>query len=502
MKRWLGFALAMLGGWATAGSAAADVTAASHAITELDVERAAKLLANDASSGAALERARLALYSGDCEAAAAVLSAKTPSSSPETAGLLELARGCARATVSAPIVVDEAAGLWLRLQDEADRPLVPYLTDVIVRARAAVEQDLGVVLPRPLRMDLVQDLFSLSAITGLPLEAAETTGTVAVARWGRVTMITPRATPLGYPWEDTLAHEMTHLALSRATRDHAPLWLQEGIAKREETRWREPRAFDQQPSPDDVARAALLSGRSVGVDRLGPSIAMLPTPEAASTAFAEVTSFMQFWVEQNGTAALHLLLQDLKGLGPDASDKAMSSVTGYDLAAWIRRWQKHLLSLPEPSGRTRAFHQDKRTERRDAGRQLRLADLLFFGGHPQQARQILDPLAETSHEAAIRYRAARAALVTGDLDAAAERLGRLRELDVLHGVWSALNGRLLRARGGDVEAGPAFRLGLAVDPWSEEVACEGYSRAESGAPLPRDPRLRALCEAARRIRRD
>jgi hypothetical protein len=43
------------------------------------------------------------------------------------------------------------------------------LTDVAVRARAALEKDLGVEMPRPLRIDLVRDLFSLSAVSGLPV---------------------------------------------------------------------------------------------------------------------------------------------------------------------------------------------------------------------------------------------------------------------------------------------------------------------------------------------
>src|SRR5690606_27582187 len=157
------------------------------------------------------------------------------------------------------------------------------------------------------------------------------TGTLAVARWGRVTMMSPRATRRGYGWEDTLAHEITHLALARATRDRAPLWLQEGIAKREETRWREQRPGDGEPSADAIAHRAMVTGRSVGIDKLGPSIAMLPTPEAASIAYAEVTSFVSFWIREHGEAALQLLLADLKGTGSESADQAMVSVTGYPL---------------------------------------------------------------------------------------------------------------------------------------------------------------------------
>ncbi len=110
-------------------------------------------------------------------------------------------------------------------------------------------------------------------MTGLPEQAARTTGTVAVAKWGRVTMISPRATDRGYPWLDTLAHEMTHLALSRGTRDKAPLWLQEGVAKREETRWRIEEPLDDVPAIDAVAAVGIEKGlgrRSTSSARRSP----------------------------------------------------------------------------------------------------------------------------------------------------------------------------------------------------------------------------------------
>jgi hypothetical protein len=485
---------------ATGGQAAGNqLQVISDSITELDVSRARELLEKIKTDTpqVALERARLAIYSGDCDTAVAILSAPTLASSPQGSSLGELAKSCARATAGSLIVDDKPRGVWMRLQDEGDRALAPLIGDVAVRARAVIEQDLGVELPRPLRIDLVRDLFSLSAITGLPVTAAETTGTVAVARWGRVTMISPRATPLGYPWEDTLAHEITHLALSRATRDKAPLWLQEGIAKREETRWRERRPFDETPPHDEIAQVALLTGRSIGVDQLGPSIAMLPTPEAASTAFAEVTSFMQYWVAQNGVAALHLLLVDLKGSSGDDPNVAMRSVTGYDLGIWIRRWQKHITALP----RARDPHHGRQPDKNlpDPARQVRLADLLWKRGHARSAATALGPVAQHSREAGVRFRAARAALAAGDIDQAALDLGRLSELDVLHGAWAALHGHLLAARGGSADAAERwYRWAVAVDPLSEDVACQGLPRTE----LPADAGRRELCLAARAIHRD
>ena len=61
-------------------------------------------------------------------------------------------------------------------------------------------------------------------MTGLPYESAQTTGTVAVAKWGRVTLLSPRASHHGYAWRDTIAHELTHLARhARVARPRAAL---------------------------------------------------------------------------------------------------------------------------------------------------------------------------------------------------------------------------------------------------------------------------------------
>ena len=254
-------------------------------ITRLDVDRAGELLAalDSKDPAVAIARARWALYRGDCVTASTVLSAPSVAQRPESHAMARVAESCAGVTAEAVVVEDRRLGVWVRVQDDADRVLTPLIADIAARARTALARDLRVDLPRPLRVDLVRDQYSLSMVSGLPIEAAQTTGTVAVARWGRVIMVSPRAAPMGYPWQDTLAHEITHLALSRASGDNAPLWLQEGIAKREETQWRSTRPLDDRARHTEQARAALLAGEDVGIDRLGPSIAMLPTPRLRRT---------------------------------------------------------------------------------------------------------------------------------------------------------------------------------------------------------------------------
>lgn len=480
-----------------------ELRALSDAITEIDLERAQRLAkVSDAETPLFLtERARLLLYLGDCVGASALLSNPAVTESKDGAQMAEIARSCARATAAGFVVEDKARGIWLRLQDDADRVFAPFVFAVAERARDRIGAELGVDLPRPLRIDLVRDLFSLSAVTGLPLEAAETTGTLAVARFGRIIMLSPQATRSGYHWEDTLAHEITHLLVTRATRDRAPLWLQEGIAKREETRWREVRPFDHKDWAEETAARALRRGRGVGIDRLGQSIAMLPTPEAAATAYAEVQSFVSYFVSQQGEAALRLLFLDLKGLRSDDPNEALRSVTGYDLSAWNRRWQTSLLAsafgqAPEPP-------RGRGADLRDLARRSRLSDLLLGQGFGTEAAVTLAP-GVPGGDPRYRFRASRAELARLRPEQAAQRLGVETEIDGIFGPWFSLRGRLQEAA--DPQAADrSFQLGIAFDPLAEEVACEGrFSVGDKPDDLrmPALPERRALCEAARKLARD
>ncbi|MCA9642098.1 MAG: tetratricopeptide repeat protein, partial [Myxococcales bacterium] len=490
----------------------------------------------------AFERARLALYLGDCETAQAILSSPQFADVEEARHFREVADGCTGTTVGGLVIEDKERGVWMRLQDAEDKALAPLIAEVADKARGRIEQDLGVTMPRPLRIDLVRDLFSLAAVTGLPLEAAETTGTVAVARWGRVTMLTPRAASLGYPWEDTLAHEITHLALSRATRDRAPLWLQEGVAKREETRWREKQPFDD-ADYDRVARAAQVQGQSVGIGGLGSSIAMLPTPEAASIAFAEVTSFVGFWLRENGTPAFHMLLRDLKGVGERGPNAALASVSGVSLSEWNSRWQTWLeghVAAPEPPPKLTPLEVRKQHQRaEDMIRNARLGDLLFERGHMEAAESRLTKMFDASpDDASLRARLARAALAQGKTERAKELVSKLEDVDAANAHWWALRARFGLGTGAERPNTPearkaAYRLGVALDPLSELVACGGFWKSrgkpdeqhsasnslpndakdrDSDPPTPVGPAAvtdgelaegyRSLCEAARRFGRD
>jgi hypothetical protein len=498
---------------APAAPSRADASTARRAqalIAGLDYDQArAELSAADPQDpDVAVERARLAVYELDCDGAVVILGRADVQKTEGGAQLADIARGCQR--VTAAIATDEdPRGIEVRWQDEHDRALAPLLFETVAQARVALTRDLGVDWPSPTRIVVVRDLLSLSAMTGLPYTSAQTTGTLAVAKWGRVTLLSPRATRHGYAWRDTVAHELTHLAVTRGSRDRAPLWLQEGIAKREEVRWRLPGPFDDRPPPDAVVQRGEELKLDLALDKLGPSIAMLPSADAATVAYAEVTSFVRFYADTEGDRALPRLLAELKA--GNEPDQALLAASGSDLKGWDTRWRAHVASRPHESvSALFGLGADPGTaslwsEVRDRSR---LAELLMARDHGTEALDELDQLAPAASliagDPSLRWLRARAIERASELRG--DDPGKRGKRDEDEGLvsnptqvvssfapWWAVRGRWARLRGDEKAAAASFDEALAADPFEPEAACETIdpgARPEGAEKAP-------LCDAAR-----
>ena len=199
-----------------------------------------------------------------------------------------------------------------------DEILVPYAVDTLKAATEALEAELGVKMVSPVRLEIYPDAESLARVSPLSVEAIRTTGTIALCKWGRLMIASPSALMHGYPWLDTIAHEYVHLLLTKASLDQAPVWLQEGLAKFLETRWRrdEPSLRDD-PASSQLLHAAAEANELLDFDQLHPSIALLPTQEAASLAFAQVSSFMEAYYGEYGREGVQQAIRRV-GQGEDA----------------------------------------------------------------------------------------------------------------------------------------------------------------------------------------
>ncbi len=483
------------------GVAAWDVHPADRARSltlEMRLQEAEQALEGPVSdTRMALERGRMLLYATRYEEAWKILERPDVAATPEGAQLGQLARDSARSVAGAFVVHDLHRDVIVRMQDDRDQPLVPFISEVVHASREVLRRGLGVELPRPMHVELVRDHFSLSAMTGLPEEAARTTGTVAIANWGRVTMVTPRSMNAGYPWMDTLAHELTHVALGMGTRDRAPLWLQEGIAKHFEKRWRRPDAYDDHPSPDALAAAGFEMGLARGFDEIGPSVALLPSPAHAMVVYAQVESFLRYLVGELGEQVLVELVPRLReATEEEGVSDALVSMSGRDLASWQEGWRSWLGSTRREVPRELS-HGGKGPDAL-AVRNVRLGRLLVERGHGGAAVQLLEPASkQMPEELQIRYLLAKAHLGAGSPERAWKELEGAAPPMTPHAEAFALWGRMVADRQDGVGAELAFFRGLSLNPWSPEVACEGLA-----APaLPGDGDRSWLCGAARKYPR-
>lgn len=460
---------------------------------EYDKARAELAKADPDRPQVALAKARLALAEEDCDLAVATLNRAELRSTDEGRYVADVARGCARVIASTVVEKDEASGIVVRYQDEADRPMTPVFVETVKRARESLSRDLGVEWKRPTRITVVRDLLSLSAMTGLPYKSAQTTGTVAVAKWGRVTILSPRASRHGYPYRDTLTHEMTHLAISMQTRERAPLWLHEGVARRQEVRWRDPGPLDDRPLPESIVVRGMELKLDLPLDKLGPSIAMLPSADAATVAFAEVTSFIKFLVESAGQDVLAKLLVALQ---TKPVDEALKEVSGETLAGWDTRWRAHLTKKPfEPLSPMFGLGVQP-PGLGDSRERARLAELLAARGHPQEALGQLDKVSgDMLADPSLRYLRARVLEGAGKTKEAESLVEDPKGWISSYGPCWSIRGRLAKARGDLGVAVPSFWQALAHDPFGVEAACEANPSQPPGSGPPEGT---PLCVAARR----
>jgi hypothetical protein len=286
---------------------------------------------------------------------------------------------------------------------------------------------------------------------------------------------------------------MTHLAISMQTHERAPLWLHEGVARRQEVRWREPGPFDERPSPESVVMKGMEMKLDLPLDKLGPSIAMLPSADQAMVAFAEVTSFVKFYVESQGPDALSKLLVSLRTA--KTVDDALKASSGESLSQWDVKWRAQLAKRTKEPLSPMFGLGAQPPGLGDSRERARLAELLLGRDHAPEALLELDKVPETMlADPSLRYLRARV-LEANDKAADAEKLLEdPKQWMASYGPCWAVKGRLARAKDDKTAADTAFFEAVAHDPLGVETACRDLLSKSAAPPGQGEP----LCEAAKK----
>jgi tetratricopeptide (TPR) repeat protein len=226
--------------------------------------------------------------------------------------------------------------------------LVPYLLDALEAQRQALLQDLGYAPEGKVAVEILRNVRELARLSTLSEAEIRTSGTIALCKFDKLMITSPKALVRGYDWLDTAAHEYTHFVVTQRTRNNTPIWLHEGIAKYSETRWRGAGGESLSPWSAALLQDAVKKDRLVTFAQMHPSMAKLPSQEAASLAFAEVMVAVEYLQKKGGRPLLSRILDRVAGGMP--AEKAVAEGLGVSFDAFLADWKRYMAARPLPAG--------------------------------------------------------------------------------------------------------------------------------------------------------
>lgn len=391
----------------------------------------------------------------------------------------DVTRGYVRAE-SANFVVSHPKG--------KEEVLVPYLLEALEAQRAALLEDFGAVPSGKVVIEIVENTRQLARLSTLTEKEIKNTGTIAICKFGKMMLTSPKALLHGYDWLDTAAHEYTHHVVTRLTGNETPIWLHEGIARWHESRWRGPGGEILSPWSAAMLRDAARTGKLVTFAEMHPSMAKLPTQEAAALAFAEVAVAVEVMRARGGPGAVRRVLEGVRrGLG---AEDAVADALGVPFPEFDREWRRWMAERPLPAGGER--HMRRLRFQGDPGPwsewseiadekargYARLGEIFRERGRWEPARQEYAKAARrgggTSPTLAGRH--AQAALMVGRAEEAERVLDEALSAHPEAGTLHVQMGRVRLARGDWAGAKESFLLANRTDPFDPEIHA-GMARA-------------------------
>ncbi|MEO8706153.1 MAG: tetratricopeptide repeat protein [Kofleriaceae bacterium] len=451
--------------------------------------------------------AELAFQTGDYAGALKVLE-KLPDSAVD--GLVgntkKLARGALSVTESFVDVKSPKGHFIIKHAPGPDATIAELAGEVLDAAYDAIGDDLGLKPVDPIRIELLGAPADLAKLSPLSESEIETTGTIALSKYNKLMVVSPRATIFGYPWMDTLAHEYTHLLISRLSHDTVPVWLQEGLARFEQSRWRKPPSLQLSSTEQALLTAALKKGRLITFDEMHPSMAKLPSQEAAALAYAEVytlVGWMQGKVGYKGIRDAIVGQRDGK-----SARRAVAEVMGLSWTAVEKAWHANLkVGDPKAVAAARVGKPIKFTKggvdsenvglehvATKARKHARLGGMLRARGALEAAAIEYEKALASGPEPFVAGKLARTLVDLGKYDRAIELATPLVAADDLDAVAAVTLGMARAATQDWSPAIAAYEQALRVSPFDPTTRC-GLAEAYGKTKDARATRERAACDA-------
>jgi tetratricopeptide (TPR) repeat protein len=227
-----------------------------------------------------------------------------------------------------------------------DAVLAPWALDGLESMAKAMEADIGFKPAGKVRVEIVSNARELAAVSTLTKKQIQDTGTIAICKFNKLMVTSPKALLHGYDWIDTVAHEYVHYAVSNVSRNTVPIWLHEGLAKYLESRWRGPYGAAMTPSTLALLGSRVRKNTLVPFEKMHPSMALLPTAEDAATAFAEVYFAIDLLFQREGAKGLKTLLEQMAS--GETDQRSVAYVFKAPFPQFEKAWLAHVKKQPFP----------------------------------------------------------------------------------------------------------------------------------------------------------
>ena len=306
-------------------------------------------------------KARVLFFKGQYDAAGKTLK-QLSDNQPRVKEFKSLVEQTRKATSG--FVSRETEHFIFRFTKGPDEILVHYAEEVLERSWHVLGGLLDYFPKEKVLVEFYPDKEPFSHISPLTMQDIMVSGTVALCKYHRIMMISPASLVRGYNWMDTLSHEFTHFLLSKKSNNNVPLWLNEGIAKNFETRWRGDMS-PLEPVMENILAQGLTNDYLIPLESMMPSLARLKTAEDVQLAYAQVATMVDYMVSLKGEKVLSLMLVDMAAEVP--FEQILEKHIGKNLKTFQEDWkthmkQKQLKTIPGLKVMNVRFKPDRQTD--------------------------------------------------------------------------------------------------------------------------------------------
>ena len=221
----------------------------------------------------------------------------------------------------------------------ASRVLVRYAVKALEKAYKRLGKIYGYYPPDRVRVEFLYEAMELADMSPLTQGDIMRTGTIALCKYNRLMITSPRALVRGYRWLDTLIHEYTHLVINRITTG-IPIWLHEGLARYTEILWRSQTPSPLSPYSQSLLATAVKKDTLIAFARMHPSMAKLPSAKDSALAYAQVYTLVRYFAKRKGRNSLAKVLKLV--YSGKTVPQAFETILGIPFKTFLEQWKTHL----------------------------------------------------------------------------------------------------------------------------------------------------------------